>query len=199
MDFSGLNTYKRTNNVKNFDRLTPQLPFGQQLADPSNQTLFFLPKKQNPCVQYPRIYILHMVLRKFIPKNWNPQAQLPISDKHHAKICCKMTYNVTVGYQQANQSGQKIFFNPKNEILVPNHLKLIFYMFQFMLVFPVHVSISSSCQYLQFMLVFPVHVSISSSCQYFQFMLVFPVHVSISSSCQYLERETPCELAPALQ
>ena len=32
----------------------------------------------------------------------------------------------------------------------------------------------------------------------FQFISVSPVHISMSSSYQYLERETPCELAPAL-
>ena len=52
---------------------------------------------------------IRVVLRKFIPKNWNPPFHLPINRHTTCKICSKMTHNVTVGYKRADQSGQKIF------------------------------------------------------------------------------------------
>ena len=41
MDFSDLNTYKMTYNMKNYDRLTPKLASGQQRADQSPQAKIF--------------------------------------------------------------------------------------------------------------------------------------------------------------
>ena len=38
MDCYDLNTYKITHNMKNYDRLNPKLPYGQQRADQSPET-----------------------------------------------------------------------------------------------------------------------------------------------------------------